>query len=74
VYGRWVHVIDGEHKYARSPVRDDNLPLSMWSNRWSTMPVHGMPELKLPKPDRRAGLDFMPGSGRARAAPAVRTG
>jgi arylsulfatase A-like enzyme len=62
VYGRWVHVIDGQHKYARSPVNADNLPLSMWSNRWSTMPIHSMPELKLPKPDRRAGLAFMPGS------------
>src|SRR5690606_35425320 len=39
-----------------------NLPLSMWSNRWSTMPVHAMPELTLPKPDRRATIDFMPGS------------
>lgn len=62
VYGRWVHVLDGRHKYARAPVRDDNLPLSMWSNRWSTMPVHGMPDLTLPKPDRRAVIDFMPGS------------
>jgi arylsulfatase A-like enzyme len=62
VYGRWVHVIDGERKYARGPVRNDNLPLSMWSNRWSTMPVHSMPHLKLPKPDRRASIDFMPGS------------
>jgi hypothetical protein len=57
-----VHVVDGRRKYARAPVRDDNLPLSMWSNRWSTMPVHGMPELKLPTPDRRARIDFMPGS------------
>jgi hypothetical protein len=62
VYGRWVHVIDGHRKYARSPVNDDNLPLSMWSNRWSTMPVHGMPALKLPRPDRRARIDFMPDS------------
>ena len=30
-------------KYARAPV-GDNFPLSMWSNRWSTMPVHGVPE------------------------------
>jgi hypothetical protein len=57
-----VHVIDGQHKYARAPVHADNLPLSMWSNRWSTMPVHGMPRLRLPKPDRRAVIDFMPGS------------
>jgi hypothetical protein len=34
----------------------------MWSNRWSTMPVHGMHQLRLPPPDRRARLDFMPGS------------
>lgn len=62
VYGRWVHVLDGRYKYARSPVSDDNLPLSMWSNRWSTMPVHGMPDLRLPLPDRRAVIDYMPGS------------
>jgi arylsulfatase A-like enzyme len=62
VYGRWVHVLDGKRKYARGPVHKDNLPLSMWSNRWSTMPVHSMPELRLPKPDRRAVIDFMPGS------------
>jgi hypothetical protein len=62
VYGRWVHVLDGERKYARGPVTDENLPLSMWSNRWSTMPVHQMPSLKLPMPDRNAYLDCMPGS------------
>ena len=62
VYGRWVHVIDGQHKYARAPVRADNLPLSMWSNRWSTMPVPSMPRLRLPRPDRRATLAYMPGS------------
>jgi arylsulfatase A-like enzyme len=62
VYGRWVHVLDDHRKYARAPVSDDNLPLSMWSNRWSTMPVNAMPELRLPRPDRNAYLDFMPGS------------
>jgi len=62
VYGRWVHVLDGSRKYARGPVQEGNLPLSMWSNRWTTMPVHGMPQLRLPKPDRRATIDFMPGS------------
>ena len=41
----------------------DNFPLSMWSNRWSTMPVHGLEDaVRLPPPDRRARLDFMPGS------------
>jgi hypothetical protein len=34
----------------------------MWSNRWSTMPVHALPQLRLPLPDERAVLDRMPGS------------
>jgi hypothetical protein len=34
----------------------------MWSNRWSTMPIHAMPNVRLPKPDGRAVLDYMPGS------------
>lgn len=62
VWGRWVHVHDGRHKYARGPVNADNMPLSMWSNRWSTMPIVPEHILDLPKPDRRAYLDFMPGS------------
>ena len=63
VYGNWVQVTDGRRKYARAPV-DDNMPLSMWSNRWSTMPIHrGLEDyMPFPKPDRRAVLDFMPGS------------
>jgi arylsulfatase A-like enzyme len=63
VYGNWVQVTDGRRKYARAPV-EDNFPLSMWSNRWSTMPVPGSfaDTLRLPKPDARAWLDFMPGS------------
>ena len=63
VYGNWVQVTDGRRKYARAPV-DDNFPLSMWSNRWSTMPVHkGLEDyMRFPDPDRRATLDFMPGS------------
>jgi arylsulfatase A-like enzyme len=62
VWGRWVHLVDDRFKYARAPVTPDNLPLSMWSNRWSTMPV--MPEhaIHLPRPNRNARLDFMPGS------------
>jgi len=62
VWGRWVHIHDGRHKYARGPVNADNMPLSMWSNRWSTMPIVPEHILDLPKPDRRAFLDFMPGS------------
>jgi arylsulfatase A-like enzyme len=62
VWGREVHVIDRERKYARAPA-GDNLPLSMWSNRWSSMPVHhAMPEYEFPTPDERAWLDHMPGS------------
>lgn len=63
VYGNWVQITDGRHKYARAPV-DDNMPLSMWSNRWSTMPAqHDLADfMKFPKPDRRARLDFMPGT------------
>ena len=62
VYGNWVQVTDGHRKYARGAV-GANFPLSMWSNRWSTMPVHGLEDaVRLPAPDRRARLDFMPGS------------
>jgi len=28
----------------------------------STMPIHAMPNVRLPKPDHRATLDYMPGS------------
>jgi arylsulfatase A-like enzyme len=61
IWGRHIHVIGGEAKYARG-YADENLPLSMWSNRWSTMPIPYLPQLRLPRPDRRARLDFMPGS------------
>ena len=63
VYGNWVQVTDGRRKYARAPA-GDNFPLSMWSNRWSTMPVSPSlaEHLRFPRPDRRARLDFMPGS------------
>jgi arylsulfatase A-like enzyme len=61
VWGREVHVLDKARKYGRSPV-GDNAPLSMWSNRWSTMPLHSFPDLRMPHPDARATLDRMPGS------------
>jgi arylsulfatase A-like enzyme len=61
VWGREVHLIDAETKYARAPAAG-NEPLSMWSNRWSTMPVASRPKLRLPLPDDRAFLDRMPGS------------
>lgn len=61
VWGREVHLIADHAKYARAPA-GANEPLSMWSNRWSTMPVHAYPDLRLPLPDHRARLDRMPGS------------
>jgi arylsulfatase A-like enzyme len=61
VFGNWVQVTDGRRKYARGP-EGDNLPLSMFSNRWSTMPVHVRGIVELPPPDERAWLDRMPGS------------
>jgi hypothetical protein len=56
-----VHLIADHKKYVRAP-DGDNFPLSMWSNRWSTMPIHAAPDFKLPRPDDRAYLDRMPGS------------
>lgn len=61
VFGNWVQVTDGHRKYARAPTAD-GFPLSMWSNRWSTMPVHVPGFQGLPPPDGRAVLDYMPGS------------
>jgi arylsulfatase A-like enzyme len=61
VWGREVHVADATRTYARVPV-DGNRPLSMWSNRWSTMPIRAFPDIRLPRPDARATLDFAPGS------------
>lgn len=66
VWGREVHLIDGRLKYARAP-EGPNAPLSLWSNRWSTMPA-GVHHLRLPPPDDRAYLDRMPGS----AIPVIR--
>src|SRR5262249_54008810 len=61
IWGREVHLITDRAKYVRAPT-GDNAPLSMWSNRWSTMPIHSRPDLRLPLPDHRAVLDRMPGS------------
>ena len=61
VWGREVHLVTRDRKYCRAPAAE-NAPLSVWSNRWSTMPVSGYPQLKMPPPDDRAELDRMPGS------------
>jgi len=61
VWGREIVYVDRQWRYGRAPA-DGNRPLSMFSNRWSTMPVHAFPQLRLPRPDRRAYIDYMPGS------------
>ena len=61
IWGNWVQITDGSTKYARGPV-DANAPLSLWSNRWSTMPIHFKGMVGLPPPDQRAWLDTMPGT------------
>ena len=61
IFGREVQLIDGDHNYARGPA-GANAPLSMWSNRWSTLPIYPRPGLPFPVPDERAFLDRMPGS------------
>jgi arylsulfatase A-like enzyme len=60
-WGREVQLITQHHTYTRGSV-GGGFPLSMWSNRWSTMPVNGRSDLRLPRPDHRAKLEFMPGS------------
>ncbi|MCL4423776.1 MAG: sulfatase [Actinobacteria bacterium] len=60
-WGREVFLVYDNYKYGRAPA-DDNFPLSMWSNRWSTMPRPGSPHDLLPPPDRRSYLDYMPGA------------
>lgn len=60
-WGREVHLVDERYKYARAPKDGVNYPMSLWSNRWSTMPAGPM-KLRLPMPDRRAWLDRMPGA------------
>jgi len=61
IWGREVVYVDRGRRYARTPVTS-NRPLSMFSNRWSTMPIHAYPQIRLPRPDARAYLDHMPGS------------
>lgn len=61
VWGREVQLVTDTWRYTRGPA-GDNMPHSMWSNRWSTMPIASRPDYKMPMPDGRAVLDFMPGS------------
>jgi hypothetical protein len=60
VWGREVHVADATRTFARSPV-EGNRPLSMFSNRWTTMPIRAL-GYRMPRPDHRAWLDHLPGT------------
>ena len=60
-WGRHVGITDGRYRYLRG-CGEANFPLSVWSNRWSTMPVSVLPQLRLPRPDRRATLEHMAGT------------
>jgi arylsulfatase A-like enzyme len=60
-WGRHVGITDGRYRYLRG-CGADNFPLSVWSNRWSTMPIAPLPEIRLPRPDGRATLRTMPGT------------
>jgi len=66
-WGRHVGITDGRLRYLRG-CGEANFPLSVWANRWSTVPVSILPELRLPRPDRRATLQEMPGT----AVPVIR--
>jgi arylsulfatase A-like enzyme len=61
IWSREVHVITGDAKYVRAP-QGDNAPLSVWSNRWSTLEIPLAPRFRMPPPDSRATLDRMPGT------------
>ena len=61
VWGRQLNIISDGWKYARGPA-SANGPISLWSNRWSTMPVRGIGGLRLPLPDSRVFIDHMPGT------------
>lgn len=61
VWGREVHVADATRTFAKAPAAE-NRPLSMYSNRWSTMPLRMLPEWRFVRPDTRAWLDRQPGT------------
>lgn len=62
VWGREICLVTEDFKFVKAPP-GDNAPLSMLSNRWSTMPTHVLDkDVALPLPDHRAFLDRMPGS------------
>ena len=62
-WGRHVGITDGRYRYLRGcGDTNGNFPLSVWSNRWSTMPIPAFPQIRMPRPDLRATLGQMPGT------------
>lgn len=61
VWGREVGLITPEWRYSRAPA-GENAPLSIWSNRWSTMPIRRHRHQAMPPPDARARLQMAPHS------------
>jgi arylsulfatase A-like enzyme len=61
VWGGHTGVTDGRWRYLAG-AGASGFPLSVWSNRWSTMPVHAFPDLRMVPPDGRAELRTVPGT------------
>ena len=61
IWGCEMQITDGHRKYIRTPPAS-NFPLSLWSNRWSTINPYQVDMMRLPNPDRRARLEYMPGT------------
>jgi arylsulfatase A-like enzyme len=64
LFGYWarhVGITDGKYRYLRG-CGEENFPLSVWSNRWSTMPIPPFPHIRMPRLDLRATLEQMPGT------------
>ena len=59
VWGREVHVADATRTFAKAPV-EANRPLSMFSNRWSTMPIRALPATGCPGPTSGRGSTARP--------------
>jgi arylsulfatase A-like enzyme len=60
-WGREVGILGDGMKYIRSP-EQANAPLTMYSNRLSTMPIASLPQLRMPKPKADAELVPYPGT------------
>ena len=61
VWGREVHVADATRTFAKAPV-DGNRPLSMFSNRWTTMPIRALRATGCPSRTSGRGSTTLPGS------------